>query len=218
MKLSEFDMRLVSVSLEERRSFHRSVRFVAALYQRCFAGIVDARGWKVLVECVETSPRQTSLIGGVFFKQVSFSLAAFQAVASTEQAGLVLKTLSDGVLAVAGEEGWSIQDFEQAREQVVDLGYVNEWVWPKKAVASPDKRFRAHLLCKHEKDRFIAYFVITDGGGALILQALAFEDAPSEFCFIPNLGALKWIESDRIALLKKQGGALLVELCLSRPP
>lgn len=205
MKLREFDLDLPNADREARKQFRWQVRCVCDLYTRCFSGLKSVRGWKVLVECVSKPKRLGPLDQlGVLCQEMPFNDEKFRALDSGGRKAMALDVLHAGVLQVARAEGWPIEPFEAARAGVLDLHFINEWIWPR-PVASPGRQWRGYLLCSHDSDAFRAWLVVEDKAGRIVAKGLAIEEAPSEFIFMPRLGALRWIAESRVALYEKSG-------------
>jgi hypothetical protein len=62
---------------------------------------------------------------------------------------------------------------------------------------------------------FRAWLVIDDKNGKEIARAIAFEVAPSDFAFVPNMGTLQWTTNQQIVLLGKRNGRKIKSLRLS---
>lgn len=150
MKLREFDLDLPCADRDARREFRWQVRSTCALYERCFPGLATARSWKVLVQCVPEPTRLEPLDQlGVLCQEGRFDEGRFRASDAWGRKAMALEALHRGVLRVAQAEGWPVAPFEAARDRVVAKDFVNQWTWPK-AVASPTRRWRAHLACNHD--------------------------------------------------------------------
>lgn len=204
MRLHEFDMDAPELSPRARHQFRLRSRSLSALYERCFRGLVVDRAWKVLVECVEHAPREgVRDLLGVFTFQVKFDVRAAGSLSTLDQKRTLLDVLHDGVLRVAQASGWPTEPFFEARQCVLDRGFVNQWRWGTKW--GPGRKLRAEVVCEHAPDVFRAHLEVLDRAGTVVRQRPAFETIPDEFVFAPNLGQLKWVSQDRVALLDRSG-------------
>lgn len=97
-----------------------------------------------------------------------------------------------------------IPPFEAARKGVIEKDYINEWTWPK-PVYSANRQLRAHVACRHETDGFTAWLVVATKGGEVVAKKQAFEQAPSEFIFVPFLESVKWTGARKVTLRAKDG-------------
>ena len=193
-------------------AFDRQVRTVCALYSRHFPGLTTTRAWKVLVECVSSVQRPLPLDQlGVLFQELEYDLTNYWASDDHGRKVIVLDALHQGVLRVAAAEGWPTAPFEEARKAVLALDYVNEWTWPKPK-SSPDRKWRAYLQCQHESDAFNAWLVVANKAGNVVAKVLAMSTLPSEFSFVPKLGAVRWADSTHVALFDKVGNEVFA-LC-----
>lgn len=84
------------------------------------------------------------------------------------------------------------------------LNLVNEWIWPRR-IASPNRRWRAFLLCRHEAERFVAWLTVTDRAGKALAHVETFLAGPSELQFVPQFGIVKWVAPTRVAMLNRRG-------------
>lgn len=181
--------------------FSRQTRCVTALYERRFPKFMASRGWKVLVECVPavTDPRIVDRLG-VLTVQREFDVPGFLSAEPERKKRLALEGLWAGIVEVARREGWPLEPFEEARRAVLEQDFVNTWPWPKRPAIEASTKRRAQLHCDHGVDAFRAAIVVTDRAGHELLRAAAFEEIPSEFCFVPKLGALTWEGPDTVVL------------------
>ena len=85
------------------------------------------------------------------------------------------------------------------------------WTWPKPR-SSPDRKWRAYLRCQHESDAFNAWLVVANKAGDVVAKVLAMSTLPSEFSFVPKLGAVRWADSTHVALFDKVGNEVFA-LC-----
>ncbi len=209
MKLIEFNLGTPTEPRERQAAFRNAVRSVCSLYSRCFSGLTTTRAWKVLVECVPKVQRPLPLDQlGVLFQELEYDLTNYWASDDHGRKVIVLDALHQGVLRVAAAEGWPAAPFEEARKAVLALDYVNEWTWPKPR-SSPDRKWRAYLQCQHESDAFNAWLVVAKKGGDVVAKVLAMSTLPSEFSFVPKLGAVRWADSTHVALFDKSGAEVL---------
>lgn len=72
-------------------------------------------------------------------------------------------------------------------------------------IASPNRRWRAFLLCRREAERFVASLTVTDRAGKALAHVEAFQAGPSEFQFVPQFGIVKWVAPTRVAMLNRRG-------------
>jgi len=216
MKLREFDLDRPDATRENRHGFRLRTRSVCGLYERCFPRLDVKGGWKVLVECVDSVTRsEVRNLLGVFTVQLAFDHERFEALDSLGQNQMALEAVHNGAIQIAEANGWPVAPFETARACVIELKFVNEWQWPKPLV-SPTKRWRAHMLCSHDGDAFRGWLVVTEKTGTVAAKQLAIVEAPTEFIFVPKLGALRWTGNCSVVLFDK-GGEVVVSLEYSEP-
>lgn len=208
MKLTEFDLDAPDAEQSERHAFRRETRCMGALYARCFPGLNVDGGWKVLVECISQVQRSDlrNLLG-VFTIQVPFSLEAYWQAPPAARKEAAVEALHRGACRVAEVKGWPLSPFEASRAGAAERGYVNEWTWPT-AKASPNRKHRAFLVCRHEPDEFVASLVIQTKGGAEVQRRQVIAEAPSEFLFVPKMGNLRWVSDSRVVLTDKSGNEI----------
>lgn len=216
MRLREFDLDRPDAAREIRHRFRLRTRSVAGLYERCFPGLDVKGGWKVLVECVDKVTRsEVRNLLGVFTVQLAFDHARFAMSDGPGQKQMTLEAVHSAAIQIAEANGWPLVPFETSRKCVVERQFVNEWIWPRPPM-SPKKRWRAHVLCSHDSDAFRGWLVVVEKTGEVVAKHLAIFEAPSEFIFVPKLGALKWT-GDRSVVLSDKGGGVVMSLEYSEP-
>jgi hypothetical protein len=137
-------------------------------------------------------------------QQVAFDHLSYARSLARDSQTMALDALHRGVLLVAASEGLDTACFEEAHAEVLRLNFVNEWIWPRR-IASPNRMWRAFLLCRHEADRFVASLTITDRAGRPVAKVEAVQAGPSEFQFVPQFGIVKWVAPTRVAMLNRRG-------------
>lgn len=206
MRLRELDLDLPH-DVAHRHEFRLQTRCITRLYERCFPGLTVDRAWKVLVECVERveQPEIRDLLG-VFVAQVPFDWAGWKRATPLARKKMALASLQEGVRRVVADKHWPEAPFERAFEGVVERAYVNELTWPAKPKATPDRKHKACLFCRHDLDVFRAWLVISDKGGKEVARELAFEVEPSDHAFVARMGKLEWRSNHQVVLVGKVHG------------
>lgn len=213
MKLKEVDLDVPKRSREERHLFRLRVRSMCAHFERRLPRI-DAAGWKILVECVDTvRRREVRNLLGVLVVETRADVDHLMRVDGDELNRCALDLLETGISSVAAQMGLSMDPFSSARAAVLREQFVNEWMW-KTRKASPDRKHRAVVRCKHGMDRFQGWLSIEDRSGRELVRALAVDELPDEFIFKPKLGKLVWESRDAVVLSDSFGK----EVCRLRVP
>lgn len=208
MKVNRLGLELVTDIWNSRVSFDRQTRHLCALYERCFEGINVPKVWKIAVACVEQVDKRwrAEVInqGGVLVTQIKVRQNLFFDASPDQRKKLALQWLHRGALKIAEFHDWPTGPFESARKCVIQHAYINEWIW-RKPKSSPSRRATAELFCSFESDRFRAWLRVRSKSGELLKEKLAIDELPSEFCFVPKMGQLKWRTNRQVALLDKYG-------------
>jgi hypothetical protein len=208
MKITDVGLELKVQNNSVSTRFRRETRHVCALYERCLPPVTVAKVWKLLIECVEELDRRwpSHVINqlGVLTTQIRVDPKVYFAASPEDRKKIALKWLHRGLLKLARASDWNVAPFEAARKGVIKHNYVNEWVWGK-TKSSRDRRHKAELFCSFEADRFRAWLRIRDKAGEVVAEELAIDELPSEFCFVPKMGELRWRSSRRVRLLDREG-------------
>lgn len=190
--------------------FHQRNRFICALYARHFcvppnARGIKARGWKIVVECMDSVARRDCwLEGGVLMQQVTLDYPQYALSEARVSQMMALDALHRGVVLAATSEGLDTSCFDAAYAAVVGLDFVNEWIWPRR-VASPNRRWHGFLVCRQDAEQFVGTLVVDDRSGQVVASAEAVRTGPSEFQFVPRLGPVRWVKPTRVAMLSATG-------------
>ena len=204
--LREFDLDAPTLSKEARQSFRHQTRCVTALYERYFKPFPLQKGaWKVLVEVVSViTKHQVRDLLGVLTLQIQGDPVLFLEAAEVMRPKIALDWLTKGVTNLAMVHDWSLKPFQDAADAVVEVKFVNKWVW-KTQLWNPMKTFYCEVEIEHglREARIRALFKNPDA--LLIEQSDLCFTPPSEFAFVPLLGKVHWIDERQVELISKDG-------------
>lgn len=190
---------------DKRRAFRLETRCITALYERLFRRMKTADCWKIVIECVP-EVRDSSLhnYSGVQTIQINFDYDGFSSYPAFLKKQHTLEMLMRGIRQVARDNGWELERFDEVYKQVKQLNYQNEWIW-KKPVKSPDFNYVAEVLCVHDVNSMDIYMLVKDKVGTEVSRELIISEQPDEFAYSRHLGTLKWLSTNQVALVSKNG-------------
>ena len=86
---------------------------------------------------------------------------------------------------------------------VKEKGYMNKWIW-NKVKKSPSRKHTIEVFCEHEVESFKASLIIRDRQGNEIKRKQIFSEQPDEWFFVPYLGKVRWLSSNKAVLINKK--------------
>jgi len=164
---------------------------------------MDARGWKISVECVSQPSDVTRQELGVLVTQQFFDFTTFETAGETERADQLLSALLAGSKRVAIEEGLDLARFEAAALEVKEADFQNRWVWQTKWNRS--RTHQAVVRCEMTAGYFAAVLSVCTKDGEQVKAVEVVRTVPSEFVFARKLGKLVWRSSGDVEVLDKSG-------------
>ncbi len=190
---------------DKRRTFRLETRCISAMFERLLGKIKTSDCWKILVECVEDIKKEKILnFSGVCTVQIRFDYKSFVTSNDYQKKQKTLFVLMEGIRAIAKENGWDLELFEDVYSRICEVDYINEWVW-KKSKKSANRKFIAEVLMQHEVKVMDIYIIIKNKSGTEISREKVISELPDEFAYAKHLGELKWLCSNQVALINKKG-------------
>ena len=192
----------------ERWTEHRFVnetRSVLALYERHLTPPRESgKNWKISVEIVPELKREDVLdLLGHLKLQIEDDPLAFFELSAYEKKKQTLDWLFRGIEIVTRDLGWDIQPYEEARQAVLDLNFVNQWTWRKRVWWRNGRRLVAELFVEHEIEEIRIYIQLRNRSKEILDRVLVVTDMPDEFVFNQYFGALQWINDTTVKLSPK---------------
>ena len=190
-----------------RRRLHNETRSVLALIERHFIPPRESgKAWKMSVEIVPQPKRKEVLdLLGHLKVQIEDNPLAYFELSVNEKKHQALNWLFRGIEIVTRAYGWDIKPYEQARESVLDLDFVNQWAWRKRAWWNNGRRLVAEVFVEHEIEEVRIYIQLRNRSSEVLERVLVVTDAPNEFAFDRYFGALKWTDKYAVTLFPKFG-------------
>lgn len=187
----------------QRIQFRRETRCITSLYENFFPKTKTKDCWKVEVQCVKEIFREKVIVvGGVAEVQALFDVEQFFSLSDEEKKKLALETLKKGIDLVIKEFGWDPEPFESAYNKVIEYKYTNLGRFGKPK-SSPNRKYKAEVICQHDISSFDISIVIRDKNGEEIKRELMKSEEPDEFLFARHLGNFRWVSSDEVELRNK---------------
>lgn len=206
MILREFGIHADARPARGQRPIHDQTRCVLALFERHLPRVETDGVWKLSVQlsaAPETSDIETQL--GVARVPLAVDPGPFYELPVAGKKRLSLELLERGIERARTELGWPAGPFAAAARAVRAANLTNAWCFDPKW--APGRRFRAYVHCEHEPELFSGELRIESREGAVVARATVLQEIPSEFCFVPRLGKVKWLDRTRVVLLDKRGHA-----------
>ena len=192
----------------ERWTEHRFVnetRSVLALFERHLTPPRESgKNWKISVEIVPEieKPKVREALGNIKI-QIEDDPTCFFELEAEEKKKQTLDWLFSGVEIVIRDLGWDIQPYEEARQAVLDLNFVNQWTWRKRVWWRNGRRLVAEVFVEHEIEEVRIYIQLRNRSKEILDRVLAVSDMPDEFVFDKYFGALQWINDTTVKLSPK---------------
>jgi len=199
---------------EGYRPLHDQTRCVSALVERFLPQIVTENEWKISIHLSSESDFDPILtISGVAIVTIERNVPAFFDMDNSAKKIFAIDAIEEGAALAAAHYQWPADRILSALDEARQLDLVNEWNFRPKW--NPSRRLRASVFCRHETETFSAELQVEDRQGALVAQKHLFDEIPSEFCFVPRLGDVKWIGKSSVCLYDKAGNIVGEELDLN---
>ena len=189
----------------KRRELENQTKCITSFFAR-FLGCINTKDTKkLLIKCVPKVQGKAILTfsGGFCDVQVPFDYDYFILLDDLGKKKLTLETLMKGIRMVAADKSWDMEPFERTYVAIVEAGYKNEWIW-KKAVRSRDKKHTASVFLRHEISEIEIFLIIGDNKGIEIFREKIISELPSEWAYSEHLGEIKWLDSNKVALVNKK--------------
>lgn len=193
---------------QKRRNFNLETRCITSMFERLLNKFKTDDCEKIIVECVDKL-NSDNIINhlGVYIAQIEFDYDNFIKKSNYEKKVEALKLLMLGITKVAKLKSWDINTFKEVEDKIILLNYVNEWDF-KKPVKSPNKKYTAEVLCKHEVDKFEISLMIKDLNQNIIKYNSLIKE-PNEFAYAQYLGKVEWVDNNNICLYDKKGNTAI---------
>jgi hypothetical protein len=186
----------------KRREFVNQTKCMTSFFSRLLGSYTNRDTKILLIRCVpEIKGRMIITSTGHCDVQVPFDYDYFIDLGDAEKKKNVLETLMKGIRLVAIEKKWDMEPFEGIYERILKADYTNEWIW-KKHVMSPNSKYNAHILIRHEIKQVDIFIVVCDAEGNEIVKNKIISEIPNEWTYSEHLGEVKWYD-DKVALISK---------------
>ena len=189
----------------KRRNFSLQTRCVSSMFERLMGKIITKKCSKLLIECVpdnnETALLEFSEVSSVKMK---FDYDNFMLLDNLQKKKTILELLMKGVQTFAKKEALDYEQFVVVYNQIVELDYINRWIW-KKSIKSPSKKHSAELVVKHDVEMVIFMIVIKDSMGNEVKTEDLLTELPDEYAYANHLGNLTWSDDKSVTLINKKG-------------
>lgn len=183
-----------------RRKFSLDTRCITSMYSRLLGKIVTNDCAKIVFECKKNiSDNRIIKTSGVYTTQIFFDYYKFNSSDSDEKKKLTLTALMAGIQKISHDTGWKMKQFDEIKQRIIDLGFLNEWIWSQKW--NKTKKYLVQVKCIHNVEDIKIYFQIKDKIGNLIDEKLVITELPDEWAYAKHLRKLSWISDNEISLI-----------------
>ena len=185
--------------------FRNETRSVLALFERHLKPPRESGNlWKVNINVVENVYRpQPFDVLGVIEVQIEGDCRGFFSLKADEKRRQTLNWLVRGIEIVTKSYGWDIKPYEEARDAVLNLNFVNHWAWRKRAWWRNGRRLVAEVFAEHEIEEIRIYIQLRNRSKEILERVLVVTDMPDEFAFDKYFGSLNWIDDTTVELVTK---------------
>jgi hypothetical protein len=199
----QFSLTLSGFSKETRSDFDFQSRSVLALFARCFSrpGFIDKKLWKIEVDLTNGEARPSVLsVGDVLSIQIKTDVNSFFQLEAVTKASKILEYLMAGLMKLSALQGWDISPFRIAYDEVINLNFVNHWLW-KKPVLNKMRSMSAEVWIEHELSVVKIFVLIKDQAKTIVKKIHLIDEMPHELIFYKHLGKLQWENDSTVELL-----------------
>lgn len=206
MLLKEFALGASMLGREAQSAFGFQTRFLTQNVERNFKPIRNQIGaWKVLVDVVPTiATSKTKNLLGVLVSQVVGEPEKYLSLSRGEREHMALDWLRNGAKAAFRENGWPEETIENAIQAVTELKYENLRTW-KSNLKNPSQTVKADIVVEMDDQaaRIVVNFKTSENERERSVTLLTC--LPDEFCYVPHLGKVAWLNDDTIQLTSRAG-------------
>ena len=190
---------------EKSIEFRDQTRCIASFFARINAP-VSAKGCsQILIECTSNEGNSKIMnLSGTISVPVKFDYELFSSLSDLDKKKATLELLMTGIRKVADNQNWNVEPFEETYKKIIELEYVNEWIWPKTA-KNKDTGLVAKVFVQHEVRCADISIIIQDKKRNEILRKKVITERPHEFAYAIHLGEIKWVTDKKASLLNRTG-------------
>lgn len=193
---------------QKRRSFNLETRCITSMFERLLNKFKTDDCRKIIVECVDKLNNDNIINHlGVYITQIEFDYYNFIKKSNYEKKVETLNLLMLGIEKVTKLKKWDVNTFLEAKDKIIILNYANEWSF-KKPIKSPNKKYIAEVMCKHEIEKIEISLIVKDLNQNIIKYNSLIEE-PDEFAYAKHLGKIEWVDNNNICLYDKKGNAAI---------
>ncbi|WP_445369950.1 hypothetical protein ACH5Y9_25535 (plasmid) [Methylomonas sp. BW4-1] len=204
--IKEFDLDAPQEPKLARLMFRKETRCITALFERCYTPVKDTgSAWKILVEVVAkvNKPQCRNLLD-VLTIEVEGDIDKYMRMDASSKQASALDYLMEGVEKVACQMKWDITSFYQAKLEVLNRNFINEWVW-KSPIINKSRKLTAEILVEHKVAEVQLSARFRDMNGNILKVQHLVSDEPNEFIFDQYFGKFRWINDDTVELISRSG-------------
>ncbi len=199
--LKEFDLR-ISGDKAQKRKFSLQIRCITAFYERLFPKFKTPDCWKVLINCVQESPKSGYRnFLGVYEIDVAVDLDRFAKLSDDEKKEWAYESLYCGIQELLDQTKWDSELFMVTFDKLREQKLQNVWVW--KSVRSPSRNHIAEVLIEHDVQNCVISLIVRDRKGKKLKQEVVITELPDEWAYAQHLGKLIWRSDTKVVLKSK---------------
>ncbi len=178
-------------------------RCMTSMIERIIPRIITKDCWKILIECVEKSPRSECInLLGVYSVQVVFDINMFFGMNNLEKKQYVVTKIREAISKLSQCNFFDLEEIQKACNEIINSNYVNEWFWNKPVKS---KQICVQIKVLHEVESVSIYMVFKDSAKNECKEKFLVADIPDERVYSKYLGKLEWISAGVARLSAKNG-------------
>ncbi len=214
MILKSFQLGLECIFDEQKRvQFRNEGMVINYIYQRYFDTFKTEKCKKIIVHCLdELTSENISKILGFYTVQVKINTEEYFKLDNFNRKKLLLEYLWEGINKIVDDEGWDITPFLNAYNSVKEANYINEYQLKKRYVYSPNKKYKAMIIYRHDVDGFDMRVQVLDKKSNILYEEVFLKDMFNPFSTFNNLGSFHWLSNSKVELVKKNKDTIVINI------
>ena len=188
---------------EKRRKFQLMTRCMTSMIERIMPKITTKDCWKILIECVGTSPISgfRNMLG-VYTLQTILDVESFFQLNDYEKKKHVINTIFYTIRGLMESVEFDLSVIIKSCNKIVDYDYINEWFWKKPIKL---KQCFAQIKIIHEVNEVNIYMIFYGSGNEIMKQIKIITTPPDEREYSQYLGQLECMSYNSVKLITKNG-------------
>ncbi|MBC2048872.1 hypothetical protein [Listeria booriae] len=190
------------------KNFQRQASCMDTLFVKCLPDVETKAIESLIINCCPPEKVKTSeLIDTSYEVYYGYDTRSFLELSDQDKKKELLEIIWEGAKTAAGENGWSMDPFEQAKRAVIDLDYKNVYLY-KKPKNSPNRKYKAVYLIQHELYSAEVFLLILDNAEKEVQRIHLFSEEPEEGLYLQLVGDITWKGNNEIFIKNRYQDSL----------